>query len=81
MAGTSSGGRVRSPARRPEDLKHGLASPELLSAVTGTTVWHINADEPDLIGRLYTITYEAVGRCGNRTTASAMVTVPRSRGK
>jgi hypothetical protein len=30
-------------------LDHGLANQALLSEVTGTTVWHINADEPDLI--------------------------------
>ncbi|MBN1246527.1 MAG: hypothetical protein JXC32_02660, partial [Anaerolineae bacterium] len=30
-------------------LDHSLASPDLLDEVTGTTVWHINADEPDLI--------------------------------
>jgi predicted extracellular nuclease len=30
-------------------LDYALASPSLLDKVTGTTVWHINADEPDLI--------------------------------
>jgi Ca2+-binding RTX toxin-like protein len=30
-------------------LDHALANVELLSQVTGTTIWHINADEPDLI--------------------------------
>lgn len=30
-------------------LDHALASPSLLSAVTGVTQWHINADEADLI--------------------------------
>lgn len=30
-------------------LDHALANQALLSEVTGTTVWHINADEPDLI--------------------------------
>jgi hypothetical protein len=30
-------------------LDHGLANTDLLPQVTGTTVWHINADEPDLI--------------------------------
>lgn len=30
-------------------LDHALASAGLLDEVTGTTVWHINADEPDLI--------------------------------
>jgi len=30
-------------------LDHGLASAGLLSEITGVTVWHINADEPDLI--------------------------------
>ena len=30
-------------------LDHALANPDLFSMVTGTTVWHINADEPDLI--------------------------------
>jgi Ca2+-binding RTX toxin-like protein len=30
-------------------LDHALANVELLSQVTGVTVWHINADEPDLI--------------------------------
>ena len=30
-------------------LDHGLASFDLLPEVSGTTVWHINADEPDLI--------------------------------
>jgi uncharacterized protein len=30
-------------------LDYALASADLLDEVTGTTVWHINADEPDLI--------------------------------
>ena len=30
-------------------LDHGLANADLKPMVTGTTVWHINADEPDLI--------------------------------
>jgi predicted extracellular nuclease len=30
-------------------LDHALANADLLGEVTGTTVWHINADEPDLI--------------------------------
>ncbi|MFP3915375.1 MAG: ExeM/NucH family extracellular endonuclease [Actinomycetota bacterium] len=30
-------------------LDHGLANPGLVGEVTGATVWHINADEPDLI--------------------------------
>jgi hypothetical protein len=30
-------------------LDHALAGPDMLGEVTGTTVWHINADEPDLI--------------------------------
>jgi predicted extracellular nuclease len=30
-------------------LDHALANASLLNKVTGTTVWHINADEPDLI--------------------------------
>jgi predicted extracellular nuclease len=30
-------------------LDHALASASLVGEVTGTTVWHINADEPDLI--------------------------------
>ena len=30
-------------------LDHGLANTDILTMVTGTTVWHINADEPDLI--------------------------------
>ncbi len=30
-------------------LDHALASAGLMDEVTGTTVWHINADEPDLI--------------------------------
>ena len=30
-------------------LDHALANASLAPAVTGTTVWHINADEPDLI--------------------------------
>jgi len=30
-------------------LDHALAGPGLMDEVTGTTVWHINADEPDLI--------------------------------
>jgi uncharacterized protein len=30
-------------------LDHALASASLVDKVTGTTVWHINADEPDLI--------------------------------
>ncbi|MDH3307587.1 MAG: ExeM/NucH family extracellular endonuclease [Acidimicrobiia bacterium] len=30
-------------------LDHSLANPGILDEVTGVTVWHINADEPDLI--------------------------------
>ena len=30
-------------------LDHALANPNLLDEVSGVTVWHINADEPDLI--------------------------------
>jgi predicted extracellular nuclease len=30
-------------------LDYAMASSDLVSAVTGTTVWHINADEPDLL--------------------------------
>ena len=30
-------------------LEHALANPDLLDEITGVTVWHINADEPDLI--------------------------------
>ena len=30
-------------------LDHALANPGLMDQVTGATVWHINADEPDLI--------------------------------
>ncbi len=30
-------------------LDHGLANDALLPEVAGTTIWHINADEPDLI--------------------------------
>lgn len=30
-------------------LDHALASPTLAAQVTGATVWHINADEPDLL--------------------------------
>ena len=30
-------------------LNHALASADLLNQITGATVWHINADEPDLI--------------------------------
>ncbi|MAT42793.1 MAG: hypothetical protein CL609_10655 [Anaerolineaceae bacterium] len=30
-------------------LDHGLANVELFPQVSGTTIWHINADEPDLI--------------------------------
>ncbi|MBE0685859.1 MAG: ExeM/NucH family extracellular endonuclease [Anaerolineaceae bacterium] len=30
-------------------LDHGLVNSDLMQMVTGTTVWHINADEPDLI--------------------------------
>jgi hypothetical protein len=30
-------------------LDHALASPTLVSQVTGATEWHINADEPDLL--------------------------------
>ncbi|MDO9086289.1 MAG: ExeM/NucH family extracellular endonuclease [Anaerolineaceae bacterium] len=30
-------------------LDHALANQDLLSMVTNTTVWHVNADEPDLI--------------------------------
>jgi predicted extracellular nuclease len=38
-------------------LDHALANASLLDKVTGTTVWHINADEPDLID--YDMTYKA----------------------
>jgi predicted extracellular nuclease len=38
-------------------LDHALANGSLLNKVTGTTVWHINADEPDLID--YDMTYKA----------------------
>jgi predicted extracellular nuclease len=37
-------------------LDHALANASLLDKVTGTTVWHINADEPDLID--YDMTYK-----------------------
>ena len=37
-------------------LDHALANADLLAEVTGTTVWHINADEPDLID--YDMTYK-----------------------
>ena len=37
-------------------LDHGLASADLLPEVSGTTVWHINADEPNLID--YDMTYK-----------------------
>ena len=30
-------------------LDHALASPSLLSQVTGATIWHINADEPKVL--------------------------------
>ena len=30
-------------------LDHALVNSDLFDMVTGTTVWHINADEPDLI--------------------------------
>ncbi|HZD10482.1 MAG TPA: ExeM/NucH family extracellular endonuclease, partial [Candidatus Binatia bacterium] len=30
-------------------LDHALANPSLHSQITGTTVWHINADEPDIL--------------------------------
>jgi len=30
-------------------LDYGLANPDLLPQVTGTEVWHINADEPDIL--------------------------------
>jgi len=30
-------------------LDYGMANESLLPAVTGTTVWHVNADEPDLL--------------------------------
>ncbi|MEJ2208981.1 MAG: ExeM/NucH family extracellular endonuclease, partial [Anaerolineae bacterium] len=37
-------------------LDHALANASLFSQVTGVTVWHINADEPDLID--YDMTYK-----------------------
>ena len=37
-------------------LDHALASATLTPQVTGTTIWHINADEPDLID--YDMTYK-----------------------
>ena len=30
-------------------LDHALATPELSAKITGATIWHINADEPDLL--------------------------------
>ena len=30
-------------------LDHGLASGEMLASITGTTIWHVNADEPDIL--------------------------------
>ncbi len=38
-------------------LDHALANSNLLNEVTGTTIWHINADEPDLID--YDMTFKA----------------------
>ncbi len=38
-------------------LDHALASSSLLGHITGTTIWHINADEPDLID--YEMTFKA----------------------
>ena len=37
-------------------LDYGLANGDLLPEVTGTTVWHINADEPDILD--YDTTYK-----------------------
>ena len=37
-------------------LDHALANQELLPEVIGTTVWHINADEPDILD--YDMTYK-----------------------
>lgn len=37
-------------------LDHAIASPELARRVTGVGVWHINADEPDLLD--YSLTYK-----------------------
>lgn len=38
-------------------LDHALASPGLVGDVAGTTVWHINADEPDILD--YDMTFKA----------------------
>ncbi|MCP4427888.1 MAG: ExeM/NucH family extracellular endonuclease [Chloroflexi bacterium] len=37
-------------------LDHALANPEMLAQITGTTVWHINSDEPDILD--YDTTYK-----------------------
>ena len=34
---------------RSDILDHALASSNLMPKTVGTTIWHINADEPDLI--------------------------------
>ena len=41
-------------------LDHALAGAALLDQVTGTGVWHINADEPDLLD--YDMTYKAAAQ-------------------
>ncbi|MCB2178571.1 ExeM/NucH family extracellular endonuclease [bacterium] len=38
-------------------LDHALANDDLAEEITGVTIWHINADEPDLID--YTMKYKA----------------------
>lgn len=40
-------------------LDYALASSSLLERVTGVGVWHINADEPDIIG--YRLSYKSAG--------------------
>lgn len=45
-------------------LDHALATPELNSIVTGTTVWHINADEPSVIDYNLEFKQPACATCG-----------------
>lgn len=50
-------------------LDHALASPTLAAQVTGTTEWHINADEPTVLD--YNIEFKSAGQVANFYSADA----------
>lgn len=45
-------------------LDHAIGTPELNAVVTGTSVWHINADEPSIIDYNLEFKQPACGTCG-----------------